>query len=258
MTPEPPPRIRALLGDATGRGVRVGVIDSGWDRTLPDPRVLPGVGLTDPADDFALLRTDDDHDRLGHGTACADLVLRLAPASTIVPIRVFGGQLETSPAALRAGIDWAAEHSIHLVNLSLGTTLEHERAPLLAACERARRRGTLIVAAAPNAHTYPAAFEGVIGVEAGDFASPWDFRHRPGAIIECAASGKDQRLRWLGGREEVMSGPSFAAPHITGIVALILERHPGATLEEVREVLGRLGRAPSPRPPPPPAGAQGG
>jgi hypothetical protein len=108
------------------------------------------VGLTDPDDDFALLRTDDDNDRLGHGTACADLILRLAPAASIVPIRVFGGQLETSPAALRAGIEWAAEQAIPLVNLSLGTTLEHERAPLLAACERARRGGMLIVASAPT------------------------------------------------------------------------------------------------------------
>ncbi|HEX8211906.1 MAG TPA: S8 family serine peptidase [Longimicrobium sp.] len=241
MTPEPPPRIRELLGDATGRGVRVGVIDTGWDRTLSDPRVLPGVGLTDPDDDFTLLRTDDDHDRLGHGTACADLILRLAPAATIVPIRVFGGQLETSPAALRAGIDWAAEESIPLVNLSLGTTLEHERAPLLAACARARRGGMLIVASSPNAGpaTYPAAFDEVIGVDAGDFPSPWDFRHRPGALAECTAAGTNQRLRWLGGCEEVMSGPSFAAPHITGIVALILERRPGAGLEQVREVLGR-------------------
>lgn len=242
MTPETPPRIRELLGDATGCGVRVGVVDTGWDRTLSDPRILPGVGLTDPDDDFALLRTHDDHDRLGHGTACAELVLRLSPAATIVPIRVFGGQLETSPAALRAGIDWAAEQSIPLVNLSLGTTLEHERAPLLAACERARRGGMLIVASAPNAGptTYPAAFDDVIGVDAGDFPSPWDFRHRAGAVVECTAAAKHQRLRWLGGREEVMSGPSFAAPHITGIVALILERHPGASLEEVRGWLGRL------------------
>ena len=242
MPPAPPPRIRDLLGDATGRGVRIGVIDTGWDRTLADRRILRGVGLTDPDDDFALLRTDDDRDRLGHGTACADLVLRLAPAATIVPIRVFGGQLETSPAALRAGIDWAAEQSISLVNLSLGTALEHERAPLLAACERARRGGMLIVAAAPNGGpaTFPAAFDQVIGVAAGDFPSPWEFRHRPGAVAECTAAGRNQRLRWLGGGEEVMSGSSFAAPHITGIVALILERHPRATLEEVRGWLGRL------------------
>jgi hypothetical protein len=79
MTPEPPPRFRELLGNATGRGIRIGVIDTGWDRAVADPRVLPGVGLTDPDDDFALLRTDDDNDRLGHGTACADLICAWHP-----------------------------------------------------------------------------------------------------------------------------------------------------------------------------------
>jgi subtilisin family serine protease len=236
MTPKPSP-----LRGATGRGVRVGVIDTGWDRARADPRILPGVGLVDPADDFALLATPDDHDRLGHGTACADLVLRLAPAASIVPIRVFGGQLETSPATLRAGLNWAVEQRIPLVNLSLGTTLDEERAPLQAACRRAVSAGTLIVAAAPNngVPAYPAVFDEVIGVDADAFASPWHFRHRPGAAIECTASGRDLRLRWRGG-EEVMSGTSFAAPHITGIIALILELHPGATLAGVREMLARL------------------
>ena len=238
-----PDWMRDVLGGATGRGVRVGVIDSGWDRALADPRILPGVGLVDPADDLALLRTGDDHDRLGHGTACADLVLRHAPAASIVPIRVLGTGLETSPAVLRAGIEWAAEQRLPLVNLSLGTMLEAARDALHAACRRAADAGTVIVAAASpraGAPAYPAAFDEVIGVDADAFPSPWHFRHRAGAAIECTASGHEQRLRWLGGAEEVMSGTSFAAPHITGIVALILERHPGASLAEVRAMLARL------------------
>ena len=35
----------------------------------------------------------------------------------------------------------------------------------------------------------------------------------------------------------MMSGTSFAAPHITGVVALIRQAHPGASLEQVREML---------------------
>ena len=230
------------LREATGLGVRVGVIDTGWDRTVADARILPGVGLVDPADDFAPLATPDDHDRLGHGTACADLVLRLAPEAHIVPIRVFGNQLETSPATLRAGIDWAVEQCIPLVNLSLGTTLDEHRTPLLAACRRALAAGALLVAAAAKhgAPAYPAVFDEVIGVDADAFASHWHFRHRPGAAIECTASGRDLRVRWRGGAEEVVSGTSFAAPHITGIIALVLQLHPGATLADVREMLARL------------------
>ena len=239
---EPPVRFRAALGGATGRGVRVGVIDTGWDRSLPDPRVLPGAGFVGPESDFALARSDDDHDRLGHGTACADLVLRMAPEAEIVPIRVFGGRLETSPEVLAAAVEWAAGQAFALLSLSLGTTLESARGPLLAACERAARAGAILVATAPDraAPPYPAAFPRVIGVDADRFPSPWDFRYRPGDAIECTASGHDQRLRWLGGGEEVKSGTSFATPHITGIVALILERHPGAALEEIREILARL------------------
>lgn len=233
----------SLLDGATGRGVRVGVIDSGWDRTLADPRILPGVGLVDPDNAFAPLHSGDDHDRLGHGTACADLVLRHAPTASIVPIRVFGGELETSPGSLVTGIEWAAEQRLPLINLSLGTVLESAREPLLAACRRAAEAGTLIVAAAaprPGTAAYPAVFDEVIGVDAGNFPSPWHFHYHAGAAIECTASGREQRLRWLGGAEEVMSGTSFAAPHITGIVALILERHPGASLAEVRTMLARL------------------
>lgn len=239
---EPPARFREALGGATGRGVRVGVIDTGWDRSLPDPRILSGAGFVSAESDFALGRSDDDHDRLGHGTACADLVLRLAPEAEIVPIRVFGGRLETSPEVLVAAVDWAAGQALPLVSLSLGTTVERARAPLLAACERAARAGATLVATAPRraAPPYPAAFPQVIGVDADRFPSPWHFRYRPGDAIECTASGHPQHLRWLRGREEVKSGASFATPHITGIIALILERHPGAALAQIRGILARL------------------
>jgi subtilisin family serine protease len=240
--PEPPARFRDALGGATGRGVRVGVIDTGWDRSAADPRVLPGVGLIGPESDYALHWSEDDDDRLGHGTACAGLVLRIAPEAEIVPIRVFGGRLETSPEVIVAAVEWAADQALPLVNLSLGTHLESARAPFLAACGRAHRAGAILVASSPDraAPAYPAAFPGVIGVDADHFPSPWHFRYRPGDAIECTASGHEQRLRWLGGREEVRSGTSFAAPHITGIIALVLQRHPGSSLEEVRAMLARL------------------
>ncbi|HEX8430401.1 MAG TPA: S8 family serine peptidase [Longimicrobium sp.] len=236
---ELPAWVRDALGGATGRGVRVGVIDSGWDRSLADPRVVPGVGWTDPADDFALLRNDDDHDRLGHGTACADLILRLAPEAEIVPIRVFGGQLETSPGTLQAALHWAVEEGLDVINLSLGTTLEVALRPLYVICERARRAGRLVVAAGNNSGpwSYPAIFENVIGVSAARLSSPWEFRYRPDDAMECEAWGYDQPVKWLGGQTLVKSGTSFAAPNIAGIAALIMERHPGAPIERVRELL---------------------
>jgi subtilisin family serine protease len=247
---EPPAWVRDALGGATGRGVRVAVIDSGWDRTIDDPRVLPGVSFVDPEDDFALGQNDDDHDVLGHGTACADLVLRVAPNARVVPVRVFGKQLETSPGTIHAALVWAIEAGVQVINVSLGTRLEYALHPLYAVCERARRAGIIVVTAGHNANdwSYPAIFENVIGVSAGRFASPYEFRYRAEHAMECVAWGVEQEVTWLGGTRVVKHGTSFAAPNVAGIVALILEAHPGATIEEVREMLSQFA-LPSVEPP---------
>jgi subtilisin len=236
---EAPEWVRDALGGATGRGIRVAVVDSGWDRTLDEPRVLPGVGFVDPADDFAMARNDDDADVLGHGTACADLILRIAPDARVIPVKVFGKVLETSPGTLHAALLWAIDAGVQVINVSLGTRLEGTLHPLYAACEKARRAGIIIVAAGHNANdwSYPAIFENVIGVSAGRFDSPYHFRYRPEHAMECEAWGVEQPVLWVGGERVVKYGTSFAAPNVAGIVALILERHPGATLEQVREML---------------------
>lgn len=242
--PARPAWVREALGGATGRGIRVAVIDSGWDRTLHEPRVLPGVSFVDPADDFALVRGDDDHDHLGHGTACADLVLRMAPDARVVPVKVFGRVLETSPGTLHAALVWALDAGVRVINVSLGTRLEATLHPLYAVCEAARRAGIVVVAAGHNANdwSYPAIFENVIGVSAARFESPFDFHFRPDEAMECEAWGVDQPVRWIGGEWTVRHGTSFAAPNVAGIVALILERHPEATLDEVRELLAGFAR----------------
>lgn len=234
-----PEWVRRELGGATGRGVRVAVIDSGWDRGIADARVLPGVSFVDPDDDLAQGFTADDHDRVGHGTACADLVLRIAPGARVVPVRVFGASLETSPGTLTAAMKWALEQNFHVINVSLGTVLDEALKPLYVLCERARRAGVVVVAAGHNARgwSYPAVFANVIGVAAERFDSPFRFRYRPEEAMECVAWGVEQPVLWLGGRRTPRNGTSFAAPNIAGIVALIRERHPDATLKEVRETL---------------------
>jgi subtilisin family serine protease len=219
--------------------VRVGVIDSGWDHTLPDRRVLAGIGLVDPNDELALLRTPDDQDRYGHGTMCSDLILQSAPGVEILPIRVFGRRLETSPDILCAALDAAVEHHARVVNMSLGTQRMDAVAPLYHACERAMRAGVIVVAAADNqgGWNYPAVFENVIGVDAADLPSAYDYYFRPGDALECVAKGVRQRGRTLGGLLDVVSGTSVAAPMISGVVCRFLEREPDASLERVRELL---------------------
>jgi subtilisin len=237
-----PEWVRGELGGATGSGIRVAVLDSGWDRSIDDPRVLPGTGFVDPDDDFALARNDDDQDVLGHGTACADVILGVAPDARVVPVKVFGNKLETSPGTLEAALHWAIDAGVQVINVSLGTRLEGTLHPLYRACEMARQKGIIVVAAGHNANdwSYPAIFENVIGVSAARFDSPYHFHYRAEHAMECVGWGVDRPVLWVGGERVVRHGTSFAAPGVAGIVALILERHPQAKLEDVREMLARF------------------
>lgn len=257
----PPSWITDELGWPTGRGVRVGIVNSGFDRTLHDQRVVPGVSFVDPEDDLAMLRTDDDHDRLGEGTACADLVLRIAPEARVVPIRIFGNGLETSPGVLHAALLWALEQDISVLTLGAGSQVEEVLHPLYAACEKLRHNGTIIVASGhqENDWSYPGIFENVIGVSSGSFSSPYEYRYHPDAAYECEALGDYQWVLWLGGEMAVRGGTMYAAAHLAGIVALLRERYPGATLEQIRALLRKYAvdperphYPPNPRPDYPP------
>lgn len=227
----------AWTGGATGRGVVVAVVDSGWDRGQADARVLPGIGIDTEAD--GVRPTGDDHDRIGHGTGAAHQVLAVAPGCRVLPARVFGDVLETSPRALVAALDWAVGQGARVVNLSLGTEREDAVRPLYAACERARRAGVIVVAAGGNfgETCYPAVFDPVIGVAMGHFGSPFEFRYRAGDVLEVEAWGVRQPVPGLDGHVAVATGTSVAAPNVAGIVALLLEHHPDARLEQVRELL---------------------
>lgn len=238
-----PAWIREDLQDAQGRGVRVAVIDSGRDPAWGHPGILPGIGLVAPGETIEHCVSEDDRDRLGHGTACCDILLSVAPEVEILPLRVFGSAFETSPESLGVAIQLAAEHGCNLINLSLGTLREDVAMPLYAICEDAREQGILVIAAVQfgRGTSFPAAFENVLGVQAGRFANIFDFELRPGRAAEIIAHG-DREVRWLGGQRRRIYGSSFAAPHVTGIVALLRERNPELDLETTRELLAQHAR----------------
>lgn len=234
-----PAWLRDVLGDVTGRGVSVGLVDSGRDPDWEEPRIQPGWGLV--GRELDLVESSDDRDRLGHGTAAADVLLRLAPGVEIHPLRVFGDRLETSPEVVEAALDRAVDRELSIVNLSLGTTRESAAPRFEAACARAHGAGMAVVAAAPRGPgpRYPASLPTVLGVTAGRFASPYDLRHRPDHAVAWQAQG-EARVRWLGGELRRVHASSLAAPHLTALAALLLERFPGAGPDDLRRLLVSL------------------
>lgn len=237
MTP-PPGTLQLSFQTLTGAGVRVAVVDSGVDPTHPRIRVAGGIALS-VGGGGRIEQIGEIADKAGHGTACAGIILKKAPAASIFSVRIFDESLSADGSVLVAALRWCLDEGMDVVNLSLGTTDASFRRPLAEAAREAVRAGIVLVASEHNEglESYPAVLPDVIGVAGGKVAGRYGFHYREGKPIECVARGDEQRLCWLQPREVMTAGTSFAAPHISGIVALIREASPGAGLEEVREVL---------------------
>jgi uncharacterized NAD-dependent epimerase/dehydratase family protein len=229
-----------VLDQLTGTGVRVAVVDSGIDFSHPKiDRAPSGVRLRCEAG--RVIESDDFGDFIGHGTACAGIIRRRAPEATLVSVRIFDRSLHTLGHNLVAAIRWCVENSIDVVNLSLGTTDLGSRDFLFDACQEAEKAGLSIIAAYNNEdqESFPAVFSNVIGVAGGRFSDSGSYHYRPLNRIECIAHGDLQRVCWLNSREMLVRGTSYAAAHISGVVALIHQAHPDCDLNQAREMLER-------------------
>jgi subtilisin family serine protease len=230
--------------------VIVGVIDSGWDRTIPNSRVLAGIGVIDACGNVLTCTSTDDHDRLGHGTICTQILLQASPAVKALPIRVFGDKLETNLDAVTSALDWAIEADLPIVNLSIGTHRTELCISLYAACERARQAGLIIVAAAANTgrhNVFPASFDNVIGVRHLNFRDSQKILYQENELGECAVQCRGRVVRGLYSDSIPVYGTSAGTPLVTALVASIFQSHGRMPLDGVRKFL-KLSRSSNSRP----------
>ncbi len=85
---------------------------------------------------------------------------------------------------------------------------------------------------------------------------PWRIYYNPAPPVEFGAWGVDVPIAWKDGGATVATGNSFAAPHVAGLAALILSKHPGLSPFEVKGILASVADNPGrrrPRPPPAPS-----
>jgi subtilisin family serine protease len=237
-------------GGATGAGVRVAIIDSGLENDHPAllGRVVENVTV-EMGDDGPTVVADGPVDMFGHGTACGGIILSLAPEVELVSIRVLGPDLRGKGTAFAAGLEWAIEQGLHVCNLSLSSKSESLYPIFHDLADRAYFQSMALVSAANNvpAPSYPSLFSSVFSVAAHAEPDPWRVYYNPAPPVEFGAWGVDVPIAWKDGGSTVATGNSFAAPHIAGLVALILSKHPGLSPFEVKAILASVADNPGRR-----------
>lgn len=235
--------VLAVESSYTGRGIRVAVLDTGFDATHPD-----FVGRDVTTESF--VDGEDSHDGHGHGTHCIGTSCGprslpdargygVAPGASIYAGKVLGNDGSGSDSAILAGIDWALQHDCHVISMSLGADVREVHPPYVAAGRRALERGTLIVAAAGNNAQRASGDPGFVGAPAN---SPYvmavgaldsrllvaDFSARTlpgrGGQVDISGPGVNIYSSWpMPKRYNTISGTSMATPHIAGVAALLSE-----------------------------------
>ena len=226
---------------ATGNGVRVAIIDAEIDGTHPDL-----AGALAETFNAATGRRAIDSD---HGTAIAGIIsargtlygvapnARLLGVNALTPVG--DRQSAATTTTLMRGLDWAIRKNAEIINLSL-TGPEDQL--LKQGIALTTDKGTIIVAAAGNKGpeappAYPAAYAQVIAVTATDVKDTLYTDANRGGFIDIAAPGVDVLTPSLDHGHLLQTGTSFAAAHITGIIALMLEHNPALDLHEIRQFL---------------------
>ena len=256
---------------ATGSGVLVGIIDSGVDANSAEftGRISPLSG------DYAGSRGIQDEG--GHGTAVANVLLGgkneigihgIAFNATLLALRTdTPGTCASATAgrdgcshndnAIAAALDAAVSARARVVNISLGGTPPNTR--LRGAIDRATSAGTIIVISAGNEGvTNPVAANNpdmlaqvandaiargliVIAGAVDSTGGLADFSNKAGngAANYLTALGVRVRAVDHTGTSYLYSGTSFAAPVISGAIALIAQAFPTLTPAQIVSLLYR-------------------
>ncbi|MFC4031842.1 S8 family serine peptidase [Streptomyces polygonati] len=226
-------------GGSDGRGVRVCVIDSGVERDHPMIGPVTASYVAVPVDGAVQVLETETGDVCGHGSACAGIIRSLAPACEIHSVRVLGESFGGTGDVFVAGLRWAVRQGFDVINLSLSTARARFTGPLRELADDAFFQGSVIVASAHNmrVESFPWRFSSVISVGSHDVDDPDLVLYNPRPPVEFFARGQNVEVAWLDGGRTRSTGNSFATPHITGLCARILGKHPRMTAFQLKNIL---------------------
>ncbi|MDF2668837.1 MAG: serine protease [Paenibacillus sp.] len=249
--------------------VTVAILDSGVDTSHPDlaASMVTGYDFVD--------KDANPNDQYGHGTGVAGIIAAqahnadgytgVAPGVKIMPIRVLNHEGKGTTADLIAGIKFAIDKRVNVINMSLG--LSEKSLILQNIIRQAVEANILVVAAAGNDSnnwignepgqldgvpqadqiryaeampSYPATFDEVVSVGAiaqlqdmsltiADFSNTYK--------VDIAAPGVNIYTTILSHSHSYLSGTSAAAPFVTAMAALVIANDPTIKVSHLRALL---------------------
>ncbi|WP_228688221.1 type VII secretion-associated serine protease mycosin [Amycolatopsis keratiniphila] len=237
-----------------GAGVLVAVVDSGVDADHPQ---LRRPGKVRAGRDFYLSGGHPGaFDCVSHGTGVAGIIAAdplpgigfrgVAPDAEILPVRVSdrdlgdqGEQLRIDPQVVANGVRYAADQGAKVINLSLAGF--DDFAVIRDAVAYAVSRDALVVAAAGNGQrdttvafpSYPASYEGVLGVGAVDIDGARMTGSQIGSYVDLMAPGAKVLTAARVDGHAYVDGTSFATPFVAGTAALVRAAWPRLSAPEV-------------------------
>ena len=249
---------QAAKSGLTGKGVKIGILDTGVRANHPDLRLAGGISFVNGITSY-----NDDN---GHGTHVAGIIaaqnngigtVGVAPDAGIYAVKVLDKNGEGNQSDVAKGVEWAMQQKLDIVNLSItsssGTHLLEQT------LQKAYDQGMLIVAASGNFPgivsdevLYPARYPSVIAVGSVDQnLKRSDFSYY-GNDLEFVAPGENILSTYNGNNEETYAeatGTSMASPFVTGMVALYKQAYPSLKGPAIRTYmqksaldLGKKGR----------------
>ena len=224
---------------ATGAGLHAYVIDTGLDVDHTEFTGRVGEGFSATGDGIR----DDD----GHGTHVAGTVggtsFGVARQVIVHPVRVLVGGSGTDSDVIE-GIDWVTDHVQRndwpaVANMSLGGGASP--ALDLTVCSSIRAGVTYAVAAGNDSEdacrTSPSRVVQAAVTGASDRADRRASFSNTGTCVDLFAPGHEIVSARRGGGSTTLSGTSMASPHVAGVAALCLERHPGSDPDSVHRCI---------------------